>query len=113
MTKTVLVVGNAAGLANALTRAEIAYPDVAIKVVGSEVFDRDGVSTFIDGMSEDEKDFYLQHEVMYLGNYRLDERKRDLDLVHVEPYDDLPANTTKPKFLMQRDHHIRSPRGRR
>lgn len=49
-----------------------------------------------------------------LGEYRQDRDPAELMKdVRVDHYDDLPENTTKPKFLMARDHHIRSPRGRR
>jgi hypothetical protein len=69
------------------------------------------IDSLRDEMTERERFGITMREAMLVindrkvGEYKIPQTQVD------EPIeDDLPSNTTKPKFLMQRDHHIRRTR---
>jgi hypothetical protein len=131
MTKKVAVIvgGGNANLAAAISKAFANMSNLQVTVSETDkptaVLDEDtmtiGINVgFYDNLSDRElygitkPDAFALINDRKLGDYRLHKTPAEVvkDL-HIDFYEDLPDNTTKPKFLMARDHHIRSPRGRR
>lgn len=129
--KTVVIVGGAGQLAAAVAHALTENPGALVTVEPSDkptaTLDPEthtiGINPdFYNGLSDRDLELYGIERNSYaalandhkISNYTLHKSPSDLlsDL-KIHPHDDLPENTTKPKFLMARDHHIRSPRGRR
>jgi len=134
MTKKVaVIVGGGSGFAAAIARVMAQDPERIVTFVDTGektdgplmTVDEAGQNIFYDpkiidsitaGMSERElygitiPDALALVNDRKLGDYKIPQKVEDIKL---ELEDDLPNNTTKPKFLMARDHHIRSPRGRR
>jgi len=89
------------------------------------------IQATLDSLTPEEKAMYLQHEILFqvdrtgsipddfIRGLEAEVQAIILDEAHYIKHpapiklldeDDLPSNTTKPKFLMQRDHHIRKVR---
>ncbi len=125
MSKKIVVVGGDDNLAKAvaglLNDRKLGDYKLFEKVedVETNIAGTDGKVLFLDEMvfaklNSHELQVIAEHEMLDMARHTYGLRRSEPMQFPKEEYsDDLPTNTTKPKFLMERDHHIRSPRGRR
>lgn len=118
MKRTVVIVGGSESLGRAVARIMAELPTVEITTVNTDetpnapYMATDGANVYydpkmIESLTNYVPSHYMLRDALMSGALAVD------DEPEINRYDQLPENTTKPKFLMQRDHHIRSPRGRR